>query len=45
MGISGTGQPHLREYREYRRLVRLIKGKFKSVHAYVGMFEDIDKQI
>ena len=29
----------------YTRLVRLIKDKFKSVHAYVGMFEDIDKQI
>ena len=35
----------VREYRAYRRLVRLIKGKFKSVHAYVGMFKDIDKQI
>ena len=30
----------------YKCLVlRLIKDKFKSVHAYVGMFEDIDKQI
>jgi len=35
----------LREYREYRRLVRKIKNKFKSVHAYVGTFKDIDEQI
>ena len=35
----------LREYRKYRRLVCLIKDKFKSVHDYVGIFEDIDKQI
>ena len=33
------------EYRRYTHLVRSIKDTFKSVHAYVGMFEDIDKQI
>ena len=26
-------------------VLRLIKDKSKSVHAYVGMFEDINKQI
>ncbi len=35
----------LREYRSYLRLVSKIKGKFKSVHAFVGMFKDIDGQI
>ena len=33
------------EYRRYKGLVRSIKDTFKSVHAYVGMFKDIDKQI
>ena len=35
----------MREYRAYLRLVSKIKGKFKSVHAFVGMFKDIDGQI
>ena len=33
------------EYRRYKHLVRSIKDTFKSVHAYVGMFKDIDEQI
>lgn len=35
----------LREHGMYLGLVRKIKGKFRSVHAYVGMFKDIDGQI
>lgn len=35
----------LHKYRSYRSLVEQIKTKFRSVHAYVGIFNDIDEEI